>query len=144
MSKLLQRYLGSGDTLSRLQDHAARLRRLQGILEGGLPPQFANACSVANLKDEVLVIAARGGAIAVRLKQMTPSLLDHFVHAGYPLKTIKIKVSTPEQMVEQRAPTVRSMSTSARNSLTDFAATLPDNAPLREALERLARRSREG
>lgn len=143
MSKLLQRYLGSGDALTRLQDHAARLRRLQGILEAGLPPQFSNACCVANLKDEMLVISARGGAIAVRLKQMTPSLLDHFIRAGFPLKTIKVKVSTPEQTVEKRAPTVRSMSVSARNNLTEFAATLPSDSPLREALERLARRSKE-
>lgn len=143
MSKLLQRYLGGGDALARLHDHVARLRRLQGILEAGLPPQFASACRVANMKDDTLVIAAQGSAIAVRLKQMVPSLVDHFVRAGYPLTTIRIKVSTPEQTVERRPPVVRAMSASARNSLTGFAATLPADSPLREALERLARRSAE-
>lgn len=142
MSKLLQRYLGSGDALARLQDHAARLRRLQGILESGLPPQLAATCSVANLKGDELVIAARGGAIAVRLKQMIPSLLDHFVRAGYPLTTIRIKVSTPEQTPERRAPTSRAISAAASNQLRDFADTLPADSPLRESLERLARRSR--
>ncbi|NMG70140.1 DUF721 domain-containing protein [Parazoarcus communis] len=143
MSTLIQRFLGSGDMLARLQDHAARLRRLQGLLEQALPPQFVGACSIANLKDDTLVIAARGGAIAVRLKQMAPSLLDHFLRAGYPLSSIKIKVATPEQHVPARAPSNRSMSPSARDTLTDFAATLPADSPLRDSLERLARRSRE-
>lgn len=143
MNKLLQRYLGSGDALARLHDHAARLRRLQGILEAGLPPQLGAACSVANFKDGVLVIATRGGAVAVRLKQMIPSLQEHFIHAGFALSAIRIKVSTPQQTVEQRAPTIRAISAAARGNLTDFAATLPADSPLREALERLARRSRE-
>ncbi|AWI79700.1 hypothetical protein CEW87_10145 [Parazoarcus communis] len=143
MSKLLQRYLGAGNALARLQDHAARLRRLQTVLDGGLPAQFAKACSVVNLKDDVLVIATRGSALAVRLKQMTPSLMDHFLHAGYPLQSIRIKVSTPEETVVQRAPTVRTVSPAAKTQLREFAATLPEDSPLRDALERLARLSRE-
>lgn len=143
MSKLLQRYLGGGDALARLKDHAARLRRLQGVLDDGLPPQFGGACTVANLKDETLVIATRGSALAVRLKQMLPSLIEHFARAGYPLQSIRIKVSTPEQTIDARAPTVRSISPVAKHHLRDFAATLPADSPLRDALERLARRSRE-
>lgn len=143
MSKPLQRYLGSGNMLARLQDHAARLRRLQGVLESGLPPQFASVCTVANLKDETLVIATRGSALAVRLKQMLPSLLEHFARAGYPLNAIKIKVSTPEQHVEPRPVSARAISPDARHHLRDFAATLPADSPLRDALERLATRSRE-
>ena len=143
MSQLLQRFLGSGDALARLQDHAARLRRLQRVLERALSPQLAAACRVANLKDDTLVIAADGGAVAVRLKQMAPSIVEHFTQAGHPLRDIKIKVATPQQLPWQRAPTERHISANARTSLTDFAATLPADSPLRASLERLARRSRE-
>lgn len=142
MSKLLQRYLGGGDALARLQDHAARLRRMQGVLERALPVQFHAACSVANLKDGTLVISAMGSAIAVRLKQMTPSLIEHFAVAGHPLEAIRIKVASPEPAATPRAPTTRAMSAAARDSLTGFAATLPPDSPLRASLERLARRSR--
>jgi len=43
----------------------------------------------------------------------------------------------------QRAPTVRTVSPAAKTQLREFAATLPEDSPLRNALERLARLSRE-
>ncbi|ANQ84031.1 DUF721 domain-containing protein [Azoarcus olearius] len=141
MTRLLQRYLGSGDALARLQDHAARLRRLQGVLERLLPPALADACRVANIKDDALVIAAQGGAAASRLKQMLPSLQAQFLQAGYPLQSIKVKVATPQQAEWRRPPPERHISQTARSSITDFAATLPADSPLRASLERLARRS---
>ncbi|ENO87583.1 DUF721 domain-containing protein [Thauera linaloolentis] len=143
MSRPIHRFLGSGETLARLQDHAARLRRLQTVLEAALPPQLAEQCHVANLKDEALVVTTRNGAAAVRLKQMLPSLLEHFLRAGHALGAIKVKVGTPEQL-PWRAPAVeRHISADAKAGLAGFAATLPPESPLRESLERLIRRGRE-
>jgi hypothetical protein len=143
MTRLLNRYLGSGDALARLKDHAARLRRLQVVLERGLPPLIAGLCRVANLKDGMLVIAASGGAAAARLKQMTPSLIEHFVHAGHAVHNIRVKVATPEVAQWRRPPPDRHISPNAKASLTQFAATLPPDSPLRASLERLARRSKD-
>ena len=98
MTRLLHRFLGSGDALARLQDHAARLRRLQGALDTALPPQMKGQCQVANLKEGTLVVSAQGGAAAVRLRQMLPSLVEHFARAGHAVQTIKVKVATPEQI----------------------------------------------
>ncbi|MDR1854936.1 MAG: DUF721 domain-containing protein [Azoarcus sp.] len=140
MSTLLHRYVGRDSPLARLQDHAARLARMQAILADALPAPCAHACRVANLKDDVLVVAARGSAMAVRVKQMLPSLLERYAQAGYALERIKIKVELPKE--EAAAPEVeaRAMSANARASLENFAATLPEDAPLREAVENLARR----
>lgn len=143
MARLLQRFLGSGDALARLQDHASRLHRLQAVLERALPPQLAPLAQVANLKDEVLVISARGGAAAARLKQMTGGLAEHFLQAGYPVKSIKVKVGTPEQASWRRPPPERHISPEAKAGLADFAATLPEDSPLRASLERLVRRGRD-
>lgn len=143
MSQLLHRYLGSGDALARLQDHAARLRRLQGALESALPPQLAAQCQVANLKDGTLVVATRGGAIAARLKQMLPSLIEHFARAGHAVQAIKVKVATPEQAEWRRPPPERHISADAKAGLAQFAATLPADSPLRASLERLVRRGRD-
>ncbi|MDR0701661.1 MAG: DciA family protein [Azoarcus sp.] len=142
MSTLLHRYLGRDTPLARLQDHAARLGRLQGVLAAGLPAQCQFACRVANLKDETLVVNVRGSAMAVRLKQTIPSLLAHFARAGYPLQGIKIKIELPQSSPERPAPPTRAISDEARARIETFAATLPENAPLRAALENLARRSR--
>ena len=80
MTQLIQRFLGSGDALARLRDHAARLRRLQTVLEQHLPPALAAACSVANLKGDTLVLLAHGGAVAARLKQIAPTLAEQFAY----------------------------------------------------------------
>ena len=141
MSTQLHRYLGRDTSLARLQDHAARLGRLQHVLTPALPPQCANACHVANLKEEVLTISTRGSAVAVRLKQMVPSLLDHFARAGYPLQRIQVKVGLLEPSPVQRPPPARVISDAARAQIETFAATLPVDAPLRASLETLVRRS---
>jgi hypothetical protein len=143
MTHSIRRYLGSGDALARLQDHAARLRRLQTLLERGLPPLLSSLCRVANLKDETLVIVASGGAAAARLKQMIPGLSAHFLQAGHPLKAIKVRVASPEPQPERRAPPERHISPDAKADLARFAASLPADSPLRSALERLTRRSRD-
>ncbi len=145
MTQPLHDYLGSGDALARLHDHAARLRRLQRVLERALPPPLAAACHVANLKKDALVIAADGGAAAVRLRQMTPSLMEHFTHAGHPLAAISVKVATPRQETAPRSLAEgRHITAAAKSTLTAFAATLPMDSPLRESLERLASRSKNG
>lgn len=144
MSRPIHRFLGSGEALARLQSHAARLQRLQGALEAALPPQLADQCRVANLKDGTLVLSTRNGAGAVRVKQMLPSLLDHLVRAGHAVSTIRVKVGTPQQ-VDWRAPTpARHISGNAKVGLAAFAASLPADSPLRASLERLLRRSSEG
>lgn len=139
----MHRYLGREPLLARLQDHAARLEGLQRVLAAGVPAQCIHACHVANLKDDTLVIDVRGSAIAVRLKQMIPTLLAHFARAGHPLQKIKIKIAQPEAPPARRPPPTRTISATARARIEAFSATLPADAPLRAALETLARRSRE-
>lgn len=142
MTQLIQRYLGTGDALARLKDHAGRLMRLQTLLEQHLPPALTAACSVANLKGDTLVLLAHGGAVAARLKQIAPSLVQQFASAGLPIKTIQVKVKVIEEHEVARPPTQRILSEKGSQSLTDFSSTLPEGSPLRESLERLVLRSR--
>jgi hypothetical protein len=147
MNKHFHRLFAHDNPLGHLQDHAARLVRLQQVLEAGIPAQLARACRVANLKNDTLIVSVRGSAMAVRLKQGLPSLEQHFALAGYPLVRIKIKVALPEEEAPQapRPAPERVISAPAREEIERFAASLPeDAAALRAALERLARRSREG
>lgn len=143
MTRLLHRFLGSGDALARLQDHAARLRRLQGALDTALRAHMMGQCQVANLKDGTLVLSAQGGATAVRLRQMLPTLVEHFVRAGHAVHTIKVKVATPAQVEWRRPPTERHISSEAKAGLSAFARSLPEDSPLRASLERLVQRGKD-
>ncbi|THF61180.1 DciA family protein [Pseudothauera rhizosphaerae] len=142
MTHSIQRYLGSGDALARLHDHAARLRRLQTAFERCLPPLLAASCRVGNLKGETLVVFAQGNAVAAKLKQMAPGLAARLVEQGHALREIQVKVAVHQPAPWRPAPVERHISAEGKRSLTDLAASLPADSPLREALERLARRSR--
>ena len=143
MSQLLRRFLTTGDALSRLQDHAGRLRRLQGALESALPVQLAAQYRVGNLIDDELVVFAQSGAAAVRLKQMVPSVIERLRVAGHAVRTIKVKILSPDAASgHDRPAAVRNLSVTAREHLTDFAASLPVDSELRKSIERLARRAR--
>lgn len=142
MSQLLQRFLGSGDALARLKDHAARLMRLQTTLQGHLPPALAASCSVANLKDGTLVLLTDHGAAAARLKQLAPSLAAQLAASGLPVREVQVRVRLGGWKEAPRAPTQRTISETGTRSLEDFAASLPADSPLRESFERLVARSR--
>lgn len=142
MSDALRRFLSSGDTLSRLHDHARSLMRAQDILRRLLPQALADGCAVANLKGEVLVVSARNGSIASRLRQMAPTLAQGFGAQGLVLQNIQVKVGI---VVEPSPPPVRparALGEGGRRSLAELIGTLPEEAPLRASLQRLLDRSR--
>lgn len=141
VSQSLNRYFQSATPLSRLAEHAARLTRLQAILAQELPPAIAESCGVANLKGEELIIHARGGAVAARLKQMLPSLMEAYARQGVLLTTIKIRVDIHKPAAPRHAVPRRNVSAETRGSLAELAATLPAGSPLAQALRRFVGRT---
>ncbi|MDX5364265.1 MAG: DciA family protein [Pseudazoarcus pumilus] len=142
MNSPIQRFLGAGDTLSRLQDHARSLMRAQEALRGMLPQALGEACSVANIRDGNMVVFARNGSVAARLRQMVPSLINGFATRGQIVNAIQVKVGV---VVEAEAPPPREarvLGQAGRDSLASLIAELPEDAPLRESLQRLLDRSR--
>lgn len=140
MSQTLERYFHSADPLSRLREHAERLSRLQALLARELPAHLQEQCGVANLKGEELVIHARSGAAAARLKQMVPSLSAAFARQGVLLKGIKIRVEVSNPVPPRPEVPRRAVSASTCGNLADLAATLPGSSPLAQALRRFVGR----
>jgi hypothetical protein len=141
MTQPLGRYFQTADAIARLSEHAARLTRLQAILVRALPPLLAESCAVANLKGEELVIHARSGAVAARLKQMLPSLVEAYARQGVLLAGVKIKVDVRNPAPLRPALPRRTVSAQARGSLAQLATTLPAGSPLAQALRRFVSRS---
>lgn len=137
----IETFLGSGDSLARLQAHAGRLIRLQRQLAEFLPDYMAAACKVANLKGEDLVIHVESAGLAVKLRQAVPSLITDFARAGVLLRDIKVKVSMPEYRPPAPPPVSRHVSDATRSGLGDLAASLPADSPLARALQRFVKRA---
>lgn len=143
MTQPLHGFLGSADALGRLREHTERLRRLQATFEQIIPAQLATVCSVGNVKGDTLVLLARNGSAAARIKQLLPSLQEKFAEAGTLVAAIQVKVSIRGEPEPRQTRHARTLSQSGRESLEALTRSLPEDAPLRLSLRRLIDDSRK-
>lgn len=142
MTQPLNRFVGNADTLDRLKAHASKLASLQRHVADALPPYLAGLCHVANIKDDVLIIHANNGAIAAKLRQAAPRLVNALAAQGVILSSIKVATRPPSSAPPAREPVIRDVSHGTCESLNDLATHLPEDDPLRKALERFVQHSR--
>lgn len=142
-ARSLDAYLNSADGLARLSAHAGRLVKLQRVFEKIAPPYLATSCRVANYKLGKVVIHAESGAVAAKLRQMIPSLVSEFSLEGSEVTEIQVKVQ-PSHAAPQHNKLILPgvVGASAKSDLHRLAEQLPEDSPLKAALERLVKHSR--
>lgn len=72
----IQALLRESDGVAPVHARLVRLSRLQQSVADALPSGFGDACRVATVEGSTLVIAVANGAVAAKLKQMLPRLLE--------------------------------------------------------------------
>ncbi len=142
MTQPLHRFVDAGATLESLSAHAARLSQLQRHVSDALPPYLAGLCHVANLKENVLILHAGNGAVAAKLRQAAPRLLNALAAQGVVLADIKVATRPAETAPAAPEPLNRTVSHHTQDELHELAEHLPEGDPLREALERFVRSTR--
>ena len=141
MTSPIDRFIDQADTRQALQVHAARLTRLEVLLQDCLPPNLSATCHVANLRQEELVVHADSGAAAAKLNQLLPSVLGALQQRGALVASIKVRVRPVEYRPAPPPPTERVVSPATRACMDELAASLPADSPLTRALQRFVRRS---
>lgn len=125
--------------VARLTAHAGRLLQLQRQLEQALPRQLTRLARVANYRLGKVVIHAANGAVAVKVRQIVPGLVEKYRQNGAEVNEIDVKVQPGRPAPVAYAPRPpAAISDTAKQGLTNLAQRLPADAPLRLALERLA------
>ena len=143
-ARSLDAYLNSAGGLARLSAHAGRLVKLQRVFERIAPTYLAASSRVANFKSGVVVIHADSGAVAAKLRQMLPSLIDEFSLKGAEVTEIQVKVQPSYIAAQQkRGRPAPAVSTRTKAALAQLEADLPEDSPLKEPLDRLVKRSRQ-
>lgn len=66
------------ETIAPIHDRLQRISRLQHSFADALPPGLNTSCRVATVGGSTLIIAAANGAVAAKLKQMLPRLIEKF------------------------------------------------------------------
>lgn len=137
MPNRLNAFLGSSPELRQLSGTARQLMVLQRMYQSIAPPSLQHSSRILQLRHQLLSISADNGAVAAKLRQMTPELISLFQARGCEVTGIQIRVQvTSPPRVPQ--PKARKLGKTAQQALDKLNATLADS-PLKTALRRLSK-----
>lgn len=128
--------------LNRLARAAQRLNAISRIWETVAPIGLARSCRVGCLDDGVLTLLADNGAIASKIKQQLPSLLEKLQHRGSEITGIQVDVQVKIPSPERVSAPKPGISDQSLASLEKLDAEL-DDSPLKEALTNLIKHHRD-
>ncbi len=131
-------YFDATPALQSLVRQAQRLIEMQQVFTEIAPEPLAQFGRVGQFARSSLLLFADNGAVAAKLKQLTPSLLVKFHKRGYEVTAIRVEVQPPSRPAPPRKQ-IR-LSGKATDQLRELAASLPAS-PLRAALEGLLARA---
>ena len=125
--------------LTRASQRIAALQRLYVICA---PPDLAQASRVVSDRNGMLVIAADNGAIAAKLKQLTPRLLKNLQKRAVEVTGIRVEVQVGRDHTDWVAKTEKSpLPVDLIDNFEDLSRRVKDPG-LRAALSRFASRRR--
>ena len=138
------RLFGSDETLSRLQDHAARLIRLQRTVEGVLPKAMRHAVAVANFQDGTLTLHASNPSVASRLNMSLDSLIEELQAKGQAVLAVKVKVRAIQNAASAQTTTTpnRRMGDQGRAAFDALRQKVDADTPLGAAIKRILKDSK--
>ena len=140
MTQRLNAFLTSSQELSQISGKVRQLRSFQLHYEQIAPPSLLRSSQVLYIQQGVLTLAANNGAVAAKLRQMTPELLGQLQLQGCEVTGIQVKVQvTLPPNTEPASPS--SLSAAGKQHLNNLASTLSDS-PLKRALQRLAQKNK--
>ncbi|MDP2751176.1 MAG: DciA family protein [Rhodocyclaceae bacterium] len=142
MPRSLGDCLESDAGLARYATHAKRLSRFQRAFQSATP--LAHCANVVNFKLGKVIIHAANGAVAAKLKQIAPTLVETFRTVAAEVTGIEARVQPrPASWTSRRPGSLplahATMTDERRQNLALFANNLPTDSPLREALIRFTR-----
>lgn len=133
----LRRILGSSEPLAHLQDHAARLLRLQKVVSKTLPGAMREVVRVANLQEGTLFLHVPSPALATRLKLGQESLRTALLAVGENIREIKIKVRVDPGTRPPPPPPRRHIGAQGRQALQALRESMKADDPLARALKKM-------
>jgi hypothetical protein len=135
-------FLNAHDRMASLLPTAMRIAKLQKDCAATLPEMFAS-CEVLVFESDKLTLSVPSAALAARLKQTLPRLMDGLAKRGWQVSVIKLKVQvrqTDRSPVREKQIAMPTKALDAFAELEDSLEKKPHNDGLREALKSLLQR----
>jgi len=133
--------LDNSPVLSSLAVVARRTADLQRLYMEVVPADLRQASRVGWARPGVLTVAAANGAVAAKLRQLAPRILDRFRREGFEFNAMHVEVQVGYGPRRQGKEGARALSADALTTIRRAADGLPAS-PLKTALTRLARSAR--
>jgi hypothetical protein len=136
MSQRLNRYFTNSPELRQLAHSARDLSELQQQYRRVVPPSLLRASHVRQFDRQTLTLAADNAAIAAKLRQLAPQLVQQLRQMGVEVTGIQVRVQVGTQ-VSRPATGRRALGAAGREQMANLADSLPDS-PLKNALRRFS------
>jgi hypothetical protein len=131
--------LDADDALGNLAAASRRVQQLQRIYLEAVPAAFSRVSRVGWARAGVVSVIASNGAVAAKLRQLTPRILEGFRRHGLEFNSMRIEVQVEAGPGKADAPAPSPLPRAALDAIENaLRSTAP--SPLRAALQRLARR----
>jgi len=140
--KPIQALLRESTGIAPVHDRLVQLSRFQQSVADALPPGFNQACRVATVEGSTLVIAVANGAVAAKLKQMLPRLLEKILEnkkQEQEVTGIAVIVQPDFFRLETPVPEGLPREPMSANQLSGLADALAES-PLKETIERIQKK----
>ena len=137
-SKNLGAFLTETECINALLPQAARLIELRHALSNALPEALGKNYSVANYRQDKLVLYASNAAIAAKLKLLRPALLARLSSLGFEVTAMDIAVQ-PDTGGAAVQPKMAVLSDRAREAMAELASQLPESE-LKSVVASIARK----
>lgn len=134
-------FIGQDRQLLQLVSRVSDINRLTSCVRASLPPALAASCIAVTLEGDTLVLGTTSPAAAARIKQFGDTLLAAVRQAGWQATAIRPKVQVALRREKAKSTKDLAMGAAAVGAFEQLADTL-ERGPLRDAVERLARRHR--
>jgi hypothetical protein len=138
-ARKISEILGTESGLGALAAASRRVEQLQRIYLEAVPAALSRASRVGWARAGVVSVIASNGAVAAKLRQLAPRVLDRFRRHGHEFNSMRIEVQVEAAMAAGTARDGKRLSPQAASAIDAAMRALPDS-PLRDALRRLARR----
>jgi hypothetical protein len=133
--------LDADDALGNLAAASRRVQQLQRIYLEAVPAAFSRASRVGWARGGVVSVIASNGAVAAKLRQLTPRILEGFRRHGLEFNSMRIEVQVDAGPAKTDACPREPLPPVALDAIDAALRSVPPS-PLRAALQRLARRRR--
>ena len=133
--------LDADDALGNLAAASRRVQQLQRVYLEAVPAAFSRASRVGWARAGVVSVIASNGAVAAKLRQLTPRILDGFRRHGLEFNSMRIEVQVDAGPGKTGAGSPKELPRVALDAIENALRSVPPS-PLRAALQRLARRRR--